>query len=185
VGALLVSLKRHFEDHKERKAQEWVQFRRESGKDLPSLLFRLQGLALDLGKPLGDQELVTKFVTCLDRWLAKQTNSQAAGTAQAEGAYTLKEAYEAALRVTAMNARLKIAREQVPRVSEASRARGGGRPMAAYAAPVVEGKERQPLANAAVAGSLGLRIVLEGSLLSSRHGRPSCRQSPIEALARV
>jgi hypothetical protein len=62
VGALLVSLKRHFENHKEGKAQEWVQFRRESGEDLPSLLFRLQGLALNLGKPLVDQELVTKFV---------------------------------------------------------------------------------------------------------------------------
>jgi hypothetical protein len=71
----------------------------------------------------------------------------------------LEEAYEAALRVAAMNARLKIEREQVPKVSEASRARGGGRPMAAHAAPVVEGKVRQPVANAAVAGSLGLRIV--------------------------
>jgi hypothetical protein len=29
VGALLASLRRHFEDHKEGKAQEWVQFRRE------------------------------------------------------------------------------------------------------------------------------------------------------------
>jgi hypothetical protein len=75
VGALLVSLKRHFEDHKEGKAQEWVQFRWESSEDLPSLLFRLQSLALDLGKPLGNQELVTKFVTCLDRRLAEQTNS--------------------------------------------------------------------------------------------------------------
>jgi hypothetical protein len=116
VGALLALLRRHFEDHKEGKAQEWVQFRRESGEDLPSLLFRLQGLALDLGEPLGDQELVVKFVTSLDRRLGDQTNSQAlAGTSQAGGAYTLEEAYEAALRVTAMNAGLKIAREQVPK----------------------------------------------------------------------
>jgi hypothetical protein len=67
-----------------------------------------------------------------------------AGMAHAGGAYTLEEAYEAALRVTAMNARLRIARVQVPRASEASRARGGGRPMAAHAALVGEGKVRQP-----------------------------------------
>lgn len=162
VGALLASLRRHFEDHKEGKAQEWVQFRRESGEDLPSLLFRLQGLALDLGKSLGDQELVTKFVTCLDRRLAEQTNSQAmAGTAQAGGAYTLEEAYEAALRVSAMNARLKIAREQVPRFFEPSRARGGSRHMAAHAAPAVEHKMRRLATSTAVAGGLGLRIVSE------------------------
>eukprot|EP00243_Klebsormidium_subtile_P005409 TRINITY_DN215_c0_g2_i2.p1 TRINITY_DN215_c0_g2~~TRINITY_DN215_c0_g2_i2.p1 ORF type:complete len:364 (+),score=89.29 TRINITY_DN215_c0_g2_i2:170-1261(+) len=162
VGALLASLRRHFEDHKEGKAQEWVQFRRESGEDLPSLLFRLQGLALDLGKPLGDQELVVKFVTSLDRRLAEQTNSQAmAGTAQAGGAYTLEEAYDAALRVTAMNARLKIAREQVPRVSEASRARGGGRPVAALAAPAVVERRpvRQPVSKAVAVDTEGLRIV--------------------------
>ncbi|GAQ84327.1 hypothetical protein KFL_001850020 [Klebsormidium nitens] len=161
VGALLASLRRHFEDHKEGKAHEWVQFRRESGEDLPSLLFRLQGLALDLGQPLGDQELVTKFVTCLDRRLAEQTNLQAmAGTAQAGGAYTLDEAYEAALRVTAMNARLKIAREQVPRISEASRARGGGRPVAALAAPaVVERRVRQPVSKVVAVDTEGLRIV--------------------------
>jgi hypothetical protein len=161
MGALLVSLKRHFEDHKEGKAQEGVQFRRESGEDLPSLLFRLQGLALDLGKPLGDQELVTKFVTCLDRRLAEQANSQAmAGTAQAGGAYTLEEAYEAALRVTAMNARLKIAREQVPRVAEVSRTRGGGRPMAALAGPVVaESKVLRPVSKAVALDTEGLRVV--------------------------
>jgi hypothetical protein len=50
VGALLASLKRHFEDHKEGKAQEWVAFRREPGEELPTMLFRLQGLALDLDK---------------------------------------------------------------------------------------------------------------------------------------
>jgi hypothetical protein len=86
VAEPLQLLKRHFEDHKEEKAQEWVLFRRESGEDLPLLLFRLQGLALDLGKPLEDRELITKFVTCLDRRLAEQTNSQAmAATAQAGG----------------------------------------------------------------------------------------------------
>jgi hypothetical protein len=69
VAELLKSLKRHFEDHKKGRAQDWVQFRRELGKDLPSLLFRLQGLALDLGKPLGDQKLVVKFETSLDRRL--------------------------------------------------------------------------------------------------------------------
>jgi hypothetical protein len=41
VGALLASLKRQFEDHKEGKAQEWVAFRRESGEELPMMLFRL------------------------------------------------------------------------------------------------------------------------------------------------
>jgi hypothetical protein len=77
VGALVRSLKRHFEDHKEGKAQEWVAFRREPGEELPSLLFRLQGLTLDLEKPLKDKELVGKFVASLDRCLAEQTNTQA------------------------------------------------------------------------------------------------------------
>jgi hypothetical protein len=77
VGALLASLKRHFEDHTEGKAQEWVAFRRESGKELPTMLFRLQGLALDLDKALSDQELVVKFVTALDRRLGEQTNIEA------------------------------------------------------------------------------------------------------------
>jgi hypothetical protein len=75
IGALLSSLKRHFEDHKEGKAQEWVAFRRESGEELPTMLFRLQGLAPDLDKSLGDQELVVKFVTALDRRLGEQTNT--------------------------------------------------------------------------------------------------------------
>jgi hypothetical protein len=88
MGALLRSLKRHFEDHKEGKAQEWVSFRREPGEELPSLLFRLQGLALDLEKPLKDKELVDKFVASLDRRLAEQTNTQAmASTVEAGGAY--------------------------------------------------------------------------------------------------
>jgi hypothetical protein len=161
MGALLASLRRHFEDHKEGKAQEWVQFKRESGKDLPSLLFRLQGLAMDLGKLLGDQELVTKFVTCLDRRLAEQTNLQAmAGTAQARGAYMLEETYGAALRVTAMNARLKIAREQVPKVFEAGKAQGDGRAVAALAAPVLaESRARQPVSKAVAVDTKGLRVV--------------------------
>lgn len=40
MGTLLQSLKRHFEDHKEGKAQDWVQFKREPGEKLPSLLSR-------------------------------------------------------------------------------------------------------------------------------------------------
>jgi hypothetical protein len=75
VEALLALLKRHFEDHKEGRAQEWVNFRREPGEELPALLFRLQSLASDLGKDKDDQELVTKFVTSLDRRLAEQTSS--------------------------------------------------------------------------------------------------------------
>jgi hypothetical protein len=71
MGALLRSLKRHFEDHREGRAQEWVAFRREPEEELPSLLFRLQGLALDLEKPLKDKELVGKFVASLDRRLAE------------------------------------------------------------------------------------------------------------------
>jgi hypothetical protein len=34
VGALLKSLRRHFEDHNEGRAQEWVNLRREPGKEL-------------------------------------------------------------------------------------------------------------------------------------------------------
>ncbi|GAQ93047.1 hypothetical protein KFL_012680020 [Klebsormidium nitens] len=139
VAALLSSLKRHFEDHKEGRAQEWVQFRREPGEELPSLLFRLQGLALDLEKPEGDQELVTKFVTSLDRRLAEQTSSQAlAATKQAGGAYTLEEVYEAALRVSAINARLKIARELAPKPADAGRLRWSSKPAGAHAATVPE-----------------------------------------------
>jgi hypothetical protein len=50
VGALLASLKRHFEDHKEEKAQEWVAFRRKPGKELPTMLFRLQGFGAGFGE---------------------------------------------------------------------------------------------------------------------------------------
>jgi hypothetical protein len=100
VGELMKSLGRHFEDHKEGRAREWVTFRREPGEELPALLFRLQGLARDLGKDKGDQELVIKFVTSLDRRLAEETSSQAmAATEKRAGAYTLEEAYEAALQV--------------------------------------------------------------------------------------
>jgi hypothetical protein len=110
VGALLASLKRHFEDHKEEKAQEWVAFKREPGEELPTMLFRLQGLALDLDKSLSDHELVVKFVTGLDRRLGEQTSTQAiASTLQFGGAYMLNEAYEAALMVLAANSRLRIA----------------------------------------------------------------------------
>ncbi|GAQ91508.1 hypothetical protein KFL_007970030 [Klebsormidium nitens] len=156
VGALLTSLKRHFEDHKEGKAQEWVQFKREPGEELPSLLFRLQGLALDLEKPEGDQELVTKFVTSLDRRLAEQTSSQAlAATKEAGGAYTLDEAYEAALRVSAINARLKIARELAPRVADASRLRWSNKPAAAHAATVPAPVQLVAAAPAAPSGGSG------------------------------
>jgi hypothetical protein len=110
VGALLASLKRHFEDHKEGKAQEWVAFKREPEEELPTMLFHLQGLALDLEKSLSDQELVVKFVTALDRRLGEQTSTEAmASTLQSGGAYTLDEAYEAALLVSAANSRLRIA----------------------------------------------------------------------------
>jgi hypothetical protein len=151
VGALLKSLKRHFEDQKEGKAQEWVAFRREQGEELPSLLFRLQGLALDLEKPLKDKELVGKFVASLDRRLAEQTNAQAmASTVKTGGAYSLEEAYDVALMVSAGNARLKIARELVPRAAEAVRPRWGGRangPSGAHAALQM----MEPLYPAAVA----------------------------------
>jgi hypothetical protein len=137
VGALLASLKRHFEDHKEGKAQEWVAFMREPGEELPTMLFRLQGLAVDLDKSLSDQELVVKFVTALDRRLREQTSSQAmSSTLQPGGAYTLDEAYEAALMVSAANSRLRIARELLPRagVTDPARSRWGPRaPAGAHA----------------------------------------------------
>jgi hypothetical protein len=151
VGALLASLKRHFEDHKEGKAQEWVAFKREPSEELPTMLFRLQGLALELEKSLSDQELVVKFVTALDRRLGEQTSSQAlSSTLRPEGAYTLDEAYEAALIVSAANSRLRSARELLPRAQAANLARSrwgprapadthaasaGRAPMAAAAAP--------------------------------------------------
>ena len=72
VGALLCALKRHFGERKEDKAYEWVRFNRKPGEDLPSLLFRLRGLAEDLGKQ-DEQELAAKFVTALEWRLAEQT----------------------------------------------------------------------------------------------------------------
>jgi hypothetical protein len=45
VEALLESFKRHFKDHKKGRAQEWVNFWREPGEELPALLFQLQSLA--------------------------------------------------------------------------------------------------------------------------------------------
>jgi hypothetical protein len=81
------------------------------------------------------------------------------GTSQAGGAYTLEEAYEAALRVTAMNARLKIAREQMPKGFEAGRARGGGRHVAALAVLVVVGSgARQPVLKTVAVDTEGLRV---------------------------
>ncbi|GAQ91734.1 hypothetical protein KFL_008410050 [Klebsormidium nitens] len=148
VAALLKSLKRHFKDHKEGRAHEWVAFRREPGEELPSLLFRLQGLALDLEKPLEDKELVGKFVASLDRRFAEQTNTQAmSSTVETGGAYTLDEAYEAALMVAAGNACMKIARELVPRSSEVPRACWGGRASGAHSALQLE----EPVYAAAVA----------------------------------
>jgi hypothetical protein len=135
VEALLESLKRHFCDHKEGRAQEWVNFRRELGEELPALLFRLQGLASDLGNDKDDQELVTKFIPSLDRRLAEQTSSQAlAATKKPSGAYTLTEAYEAALRAQTVNVRLRIAREMAPRVADVGKPRWGGKPAAAHMA---------------------------------------------------
>lgn len=57
-----------------------------------------------------------------------------ASTKQENGAYTLDEAYEAALRVQAVSTRLRIAREMVPRAGEPVRPRWGVRPAAAHAA---------------------------------------------------
>jgi hypothetical protein len=135
VEQLLKLLKRHFEDHKEGRAQEWVNFRRESGEELLALRFRLLGLTSNLGKDKKDQELVTKFVTSLDRRMAKQTSQQAmTATKESSRAYTLEEAYEAALRVQAVNTRLRIARDLTPRVGDVQKPRWGGKPVAAHVA---------------------------------------------------
>jgi hypothetical protein len=78
---------------------------------------------------------VGKFVASLDRRLAEQINTQAmASTFETRGAYSLEEAYDAALVVSAGNAGLKIARELVPRAAKAARPRWGGRPSGAHAA---------------------------------------------------
>jgi hypothetical protein len=104
-----------------------VNFRSESGEELPSLLFWLKGLARDLGKREDDQELVTKFVTSLDWRLAEQASSRAMiATKKPAGAYTLTEAYQAAVRAQTVNTRMKIARELIPRAAEASRPIWGG-----------------------------------------------------------
>jgi hypothetical protein len=96
-------------------------------------LFRLQGLALDLGKDKEDQELVTKFVTSLDRQLAEQTSFQAmVATKKPFWAYALKEAYEAALRVEAVNTRLRLARELAPKVGDMRKPRWGGNSVAVH-----------------------------------------------------
>lgn len=137
VKAMFTSLKRHFEDHKEGKAQEWMGFKREAGEELPALLFRLQELAFDLEKRLDDQELATKFVTSLERRLSEQTHMQAmAHTRKPGGPYTLEEAYNASLRVQAASAKMRIARDLQPKpaAAEVSRARWVGRVAPAHAA---------------------------------------------------
>jgi hypothetical protein len=86
------SLRRHFGEHKGGKAQEWVDFWREPGEELPALLFRRQSVARDLGKDKDDQALIMKFVTSLDRRLAEQASAQAlAAMERPAGAYTLEE----------------------------------------------------------------------------------------------
>jgi hypothetical protein len=85
-------LKRRFEEHKGGRAQEWVDFRREPGEELPALLFWLQGVARDPGKDKNDQALVTKFVTSLDRRLVEQASVQTlTAMERPAGAYTLEE----------------------------------------------------------------------------------------------
>jgi hypothetical protein len=137
------------------------------------MLFRLQGLVLD--KSLSDQELVVKFVTALDRRLGEQTSIQAmASTLQPGGAYSLDEAYEAALMVSAVNTRLRIARELLPRVGGAdpARSRWGPRaPVGAHAAVA----EQAPMAAAAAHGGFG------GA--GSYHGCVTAMQSPMAAAA--
>jgi hypothetical protein len=81
-------------------------------------------LALDLGKDKDDQELVTKFVTTLDKRLAEQSSSQTmAATREPQEAYTLEEAYETTLRVQAVKTRLRIARNLAPKVGESEESR--------------------------------------------------------------
>jgi hypothetical protein len=63
------------------------------------------------------------------------------------GAYSLEEAYDAALMVSAGNVKLKIARELAPRAAEAARPRWGDRPSGAHAAQ----QFAEPLHPAAVA----------------------------------
>jgi hypothetical protein len=133
IEEMFKSLRRHFENHKEGRAHEWTTFWRESGEELPAFRFRLQNLARDLGKDKSDQELMTKFVTSLDKRLAEETSAQAmAATEKPAGAYILEKAYEAGLQVQAVCTRLRIARELAPRETEAWRPRAGvmeeGRP---------------------------------------------------------
>jgi hypothetical protein len=92
-------------------------------------------MASDLGKDKDDQELVTKFITSLERRLAERTSSQApAAIKKPSGAYTLTEAYEAILRVQTVNVHLRIAREMAPRVAEVGKPSWGKKPAAAYMA---------------------------------------------------
>jgi hypothetical protein len=109
---------------------------------------------------------VTKFITSLDRRLAEQTSSQAmAASKKPSGAYTLTEAYEAALRVQAVNVRLRIAREMAPRVGDVRKPRWGGKQAAAHMAspacshaahvPTDTGYPQLAAAGPAVAGGSG------------------------------
>jgi hypothetical protein len=109
---------------------------------------------LDLEKPLKDKELVGKFVASLDRRLAEQTNTQAmASTVETGGAYSLEEAYDAALMVFAGNARLKNAWELAPKTAEVSKPRWGGKPVGAHAAIVLEAVQMVAAAPVAPGGS--------------------------------
>jgi hypothetical protein len=78
---------------------------------------------------------VIKFITSLDRRLAEQTSFQAlSATLKSSSAFTLTEAYEAALRVETVNVRLRIAREMAPRVAEVGKPRWGEKRAAAHMA---------------------------------------------------
>jgi hypothetical protein len=97
---------------------------------------------------------VGKFVASLDCRLAEQTNTQAmASTVETGGAYSLEEAYDAALMVSAGNARLKIARELAPRTAEASKPRRGSKPVGAHTAIVPEAAQMVAAAPVAPGGS--------------------------------
>jgi hypothetical protein len=97
---------------------------------------------------------VGKFVASPDRRLAEQTNTQAmASTVERGEAYSLEEAYDAALMVSAGNARLKIARELAPRAAESSRPRWGTKPAGAHAAILQEVAPMVAVAQVTTGGS--------------------------------
>jgi hypothetical protein len=76
-----------------------------------------------------------------------------ASTVETGGAYSLEEAYDAALMVSAGNARLKIARELAPRTAEVSKPRWGSRPAGAHAAILPEAAQMVAAAPVAPGGS--------------------------------